>query len=182
MSRLLFIDTETGGVDPNKHSLLSIGLVVWDSYDGLIYEKEYYVKQREYVITQTARQINKISLEDLRKATSTKRIIEDFHKIKIQYFGEYQGIPLAGHNTQFDVQFIKKMFLDSHRSFGKVFSHRILDTYSILRYLYDSGRIDDKIESSAKAFSFFGINVEGRHTALGDAKATMQLYEKMLKM
>ena len=72
MSRLLFIDTETGGVDPNKHSLLSIGLVVWDSYDGLIYEKEYYVKQREYVITQTARQINKISLEDLRKATSTK--------------------------------------------------------------------------------------------------------------
>ena len=74
------------------------------------------------------------------------------------------------------------MFLDSHRSFGKVFSHRILDTYSILRYLYDSGRIDDKIESSAKAFSFFGINVEGRHTALGDAKATMQLYEKMLKM
>ncbi len=182
MSRLLFIDTETGGLDPNKHSLLSIGLVIWDSDDGLIYEKEYYVKNNEYVITKTAHQINKISLEDLKYSVEKEKIIDEFQKIKMQYFYEYQGIPLAGHNTQFDVQFIKKMFLDSNRSFEKVFSHRILDTYSILKYLYDSGKIKYKIESSAKAFSFFGINVDGRHTALGDAKATMQLYEKMLQL
>lgn len=182
MSRLLFIDTETGGVDPDKHSLLSIGLVVWDSKQGEIYEKQYYVRQKQYSITKTAHQINKIENDDLSQGMLPKNIIEELHKIKDIYFMDYQKIPLAGHNTQFDVRFIKKIFSDNHRSFEKLFSHRILDTYSILKYLYDSGKISDKIESSAKAFSAFGIHVDKRHSALGDAKATMQLYEKMIKL
>ena len=48
MNRILFIDTETGGINPNKHSLLSIGLVVWDQDNGIIYENEFYIKSEKY--------------------------------------------------------------------------------------------------------------------------------------
>ena len=98
------------------------------------------------------------------------------------YFADYAAIPLAGHNTQFDVQFIKKMFKDNHRSFDNMFLHRIVDTYSILKFLQDAGIITDGINSSAQAFKFFEITVDGRHTALGDARATMRLYEKMIQL
>lgn len=33
-NRYVFIDTETGGTIPQKHSLLQIGLVIWDYNDG----------------------------------------------------------------------------------------------------------------------------------------------------
>ena len=39
LSRVLVIDTETGGLDPNHHSLLSLAMVSWD----LKYQKEFFV-------------------------------------------------------------------------------------------------------------------------------------------
>lgn len=180
MARLLFIDTETGGLDPEKHSLLSVGFVVWDSIQGECYSAEYRIKNENYQITKTAQKINKLTNSDFDDAIVPRTLIKIFESLKDIYFSDYAAIPLAGHNTQFDVQFIKKLFKDNHRSFDNIFLHRIVDTYSILRFLQDSGIIIDEVNSSAQAFKLFGIIVEGRHTALGDAKATMQLYERMI--
>ncbi len=182
MARLLFIDTETGGLDPEKHSLLSIGFVVWDSVLGECYSAEYRLKDGNYRITKTAQRINKLTDSDFSDAIVAQALIKKFEWIKEMYFAAYAGIPLAGHNTQFDVQFIKKMYKDNRRSFDNIFLHRIVDTYSILKFLQDGGIITDTINSSAQAFKFFEITVDGRHTALGDAKATMRLYEKMLQL
>lgn len=182
MARLLFIDTETGGLDPEKHSLLSVGFVVWDSVLGECHSAEYHLKSENRHITKTAQKINKLTDSDFDDAIDPIALIKKFEEIKNIYFPDYAAIPLAGHNTQFDVQFIKKMFKDNHRSFDNIFSHRIVDTYSILKYLQDSSIIKDTINSSAQAFKYFGITVYGRHTALGDALATMSLYEKMLQL
>ena len=182
MERLLFIDTETGGLDPEKHSLLSVGFVVWDSVLGECYSAEYHIKNENCRITKTAQRINKLTDSDFYDAIVPLDLIKRFEEIKEVYFPDYLAIPLAGHNTQFDVQFLKKMFKDNHRSFDSIFSHRIVDTYSILKFLQDGGMIKDTINSSAQAFKFFGIIVDGRHTALGDAQATMRLYEKMLQL
>ena len=119
---------------------------------------------------------------DFNDAVVPPSLIKKFEEIKEVYFADYTAIPLAGHNTQFDVQFIKKMFKDNRRSFDNIFLHRIVDTYSVLKFLQDGGIITDTINSSAQAFKFFEITVDGRHTALGDAKATMRLYEKMLQL
>lgn len=180
MGRLLFIDTETGGLDPEKHSLLSVGFVVWDSVLGDYYSAEYRLKNENRKITKTAKKINKLTDSDFDDAITPLALIKKFEEIKEDYFADYTAIPLAGHNTQFDVQFLKKMFKDNRRSFDNIFSHRVVDTYSILKFLQDSGIIKATINSSAQAFKFFGVIVDGRHTALGDAQATMRLYEKML--
>lgn len=182
MTRLLFIDTETGGLDPEKHSLLSIGLVVWDSESGECFSDEYRLKYNQYKITKTARKINKLVDSDFDNSILPEQMIAKLEEVKNVYFADYSAIPLAGHNTHFDVQFIKKMFKNNHRSFDKLFLHRIVDTYSILKFLQDCNIIEENINSSAQAFKYFKITVDGRHTALGDAVATMHLYEEMIKL
>jgi DNA polymerase III subunit epsilon len=181
--RILFIDTETGGIDPQKHSLLSIGLVVWEPNKGILDSIQILIKSSEYIITKEAQNINKFDREthDM-TALKPQVVIECMINFIRKYFEENQAIPLAGHNTQFDINFLKRFLDENGRSFGSIFSHRIIDTYSILRYLYYCGRIDQNIASSSEAFRFFNIQVDSRHTALGDAIATAKLFEAMMKL
>lgn len=182
-NRLLFIDTETGGVDPQKHSLLSIALVVWDSSDGVIDSKEFFIKHNEYIITSEAKKINKFDIDKHELvALDAKSVIGDIRVFCAKFFPDDNLIPLAGHNTQFDVSFLR-VFLESQgRSFNQLFSHRILDTYSIIMYLIYAEKIPPNVVSSAKVFQHFGIKVNGRHTALGDALATVKLFERLLEL
>jgi len=67
-------------------------------------------------------------------------------------------------------------------SFQQRFSHRFVDTATILFYLYLTGKIKRKITSSQDAFEYFGIAVQGRHTALGDVLATAQLFTNLVSI
>lgn len=182
-NRLMFVDTETGGTNPQKHTLLSIGLVVWDKNDGELYAAEYSLKHDNYVITKTAQRINHFPQDhNVDGSVMPLEAIDQICELKDLYFSDHTAIPLAGHNTHFDSQFIRKLFEDHGKSYEKIFSHRLVDTYSILKFLSDCAIIHDDVLSSAKAFKYFKINVNGRHTALGDARATMQMYEKLLSL
>lgn len=178
---LIFIDTETGGIDPQTHSLLSIGCVAWEQGHGVIDTFEIFIKSKKYCVTSGAQKINKFN-EELhnQKAVSQKEAINSLLYFCSKYSNGLAN--LAGHNTQFDIAFIKKLLRDNRRSFSKHFSHRIVDTYSIIRYLQDADKIELELSSSASAFKHFGITVQGRHTALGDAMATAKLYEKLLEL
>jgi hypothetical protein len=75
-NRLLFIDTETGGVDPSECSLFSIGFIVWE--DGkIIFEKEIFIKDTIYKTTSAAIKLNNIDISKLDEAfTSGKGYYE----------------------------------------------------------------------------------------------------------
>lgn len=179
----IFIDTETGGIDPNKHSLLSIGLCAWNIKDGIIGEKEIFVKNDNYIVTKHARAMNKFNEESHSKvALDQKTAIQELIKFCREYVPEQYAIPIIGHNIQFDVSFLKVLFNQNHRSFNQYFSHRYIDTYSVFKTLVIAGIIEDKLDSSSDAFSYFGIKVHGRHSAIGDCVATVELYEKIIKL
>lgn len=182
-NKLLFIDTETGGIDYRKHSLLSIGLVVWDNNIGITDSTEILIKNKEYVVTKEAQRINKFNKEKHEEsAISHKNAIDKIIQFCNCHFEKGILIPLAGHNTQFDVGFLKAFLKKNNRSYNQVFSHRIIDTYTLVRSLYYSGRIDADISSSAQAFKYFEIKVKDRHTAKEDAIATAMLYSKLLEL
>lgn len=178
---LIFIDTETGGLDPQAHSLLSIGCAAWEQGHGVIDTFEVFIKSEKYNVTSEAQKINKFN-EELhnQKAMPPKEAINSLFSFCNKYSNGLAN--LAGHNTQFDIAFIKKLLRDNNRSFSKHFSHRIVDTYSIIKFLEDSKKFECELSSSASAFKYFGIPVQGRHTAMGDAMATAELYEKMLAL
>jgi DNA polymerase III epsilon subunit-like protein len=180
MSKILFIDTETGGLDPEEHSLLSVGLVIWENGE-LIKDLEILITDEVITFTPNALSVNKIDfLEHMKRALGKKEAISrimDFCKI---HFPENEKITIAGHNIKFDVQFLKKLF--GQEGFSKLFSHRMIDTSSILKFLQHSGYINFDISSSDKAFAYFGLISEKRHTALEDARMTAILYNNLINL
>jgi DNA polymerase III subunit epsilon len=180
--RLLFIDVETGGLDPNRHSLLSLAFVVWEDMT-IIDSQELLINDGILTVTEEALSINKIDIEKHKQtAISPSLAIEKILLFINKHFPQQRKITLAGHNVQFDVSFLRLFFTKNKQEFSNFFSHRIIDTSSILYYLYLAGHIKQKAISSDEAFDYFGIKVEGRHTALGDAIAIAQLFTKLLSL
>lgn len=58
----------------------------------------------------------------------------------------------------------------------------MIDTSSILQFLYFSGKLQRNISSSDAAFEYFNIYVKKRHSALDDCKATVQLFNKLISL
>ena len=183
MDNIIFIDTETGGTNPEKHSLLSVGLVAWSKEKGIIASQELFIKNEVYSFTKKAKQINKFCQEQHdAKAVSHRIAVETIRSFCMNSTSKTKEIQIAGHNTHFDVSFLKSLFEEQHYSFSSLFSHRIIDTYSILKYLVDADILQLDTISSSSTFKHFKIQVKGRHSALGDAEATARLYEALLEV
>jgi DNA polymerase-3 subunit epsilon len=188
MSMILVLETETGGIDPDRHSLLSIGAVVWeDGRRGA--EIEILVAEPELTVTARAMEINRIDLvAHARHAAApaealamlTRFVADQFS----QAFASGERVVLAGHNIGFDVGFLKRLFRMTGSDFEAVFSHRVLDTASILRFLSLAGLAPEGVAASNEAFRYFEISVPAadRHTALGDARATAELLTRLVDL
>jgi DNA polymerase III epsilon subunit-like protein len=186
MTRLLVVDTETGGVDPQIHSILSLAAVVWD--DGkILAEFEVLIAEPVLAVTARALEINGIDLvEHCKQAVAPIGAWAQFQSFLWQNLTEELAsahkITLVGHNVNFDVGFMKRLFRLTGVAFEDVFSHRVIDTAGLLRFLTLAQRLKLSGASSTEAFESFGIAVPKgrRHTALGDARATAQLLSKLI--
>ncbi|HTI94646.1 MAG TPA: 3'-5' exonuclease [Puia sp.] len=180
--KILFIDTETGGTDPARHSLLSLALVIWQELEVRA-SIEILVNDGVLNVTERALEINGINLsEHKKKALSPALALQQFDEFLEIHFSRDEKIILGGHNINFDVNFLNAFLTRNGNSFQQRFSHRFVDTSSILFYLYLTGKIKRKLTASQDAFDYFGITVPGRHTALGDAFATAQLFSKLVSV
>lgn len=189
MTKLLVIDTETGGTDPATHSLLSLAVVVWS--DGEVAAStEILIAETPLVVTPGALEINRIDLvEHCKRAVSPALAMETLLSFLRSNFVEELaagrgGVTLAGHNVHFDIGFLKRLCAQTGASFEKLFSHRALDTAGLLRFLMLAGVLPVSSASSTEAFRHFGIPIDDteRHTALGDARATARLISKLIEL
>lgn len=62
MDRIAVIDTETGGLDEFRHSLISVSITKISDRWETLGSHTWYIKQPEYIVTSKAMQINKIDL------------------------------------------------------------------------------------------------------------------------
>ncbi|HEY8909517.1 MAG TPA: 3'-5' exonuclease [Desulfosporosinus sp.] len=177
MNKLLFVDTETGGLDHETCSLLSVGLAVWQ--EGRIVAKtEILIMDTLITFSPEALKVNQIDFRDfIKKAVLPDNAIRSIKEFCLEHFGDQEPITLAGHNVAFDIAFIKKLL---KADYSKLFSHRSIETSSILKFLWMAGKIKDDCSASDKAFSYFKIDISHRHSALGDAIGTAELYTKLL--
>lgn len=187
--KLLVIDTETGGLDPARHSLLSWAGVVWTNGE-IVDSIDFYVSERHIQVEPRAMEINKLDLSEVdffgwSPSYAARELDVFFNK----HFGaptSSNKIALVGHNVGFDIGFTKRLYRQARRPrfFEQRFSHRTLDTAGILRYLYLAGKIPFNNASLDEGLSYFGIEVpeEDRHTALGDAIATAKLLTALVRL
>ncbi len=82
-----------------------------------------------------------------------------------------EKLVLAGHNLQADLGFLRRLYGAAGISHERYFSHRLLDTAGVLRFLYLAGRLPVASAGLGDALNHFGIGSASsvRHTASGDA-------------
>jgi len=175
--KILFIDTETGGLDAKKHSLLTIAFAVYK--DGaIISESEYKVEHKDYIVTPKALEVNGINLiEHDIEATPSTIVVQQIIMYINRNFRRDEKVIIAGHNVEFDNGFMAQLFENENETWSKLVSHRKIDTCSLVNYLMITEKIDLKSASLEESIKYFKIETEARHTAEADVRATIKLFE-----
>lgn len=180
INKYLVIDTETGGFDPEKLSILSFaGVVVEDN--AVVDTIQIFVNEPEIRAEAQALRVNGINLTWLRtNGKSPQDAVREFSEFLYKHFGSAaqfsNRIIVAGQNIKFDIGFIKRLYRLSDgeaglQMFDQRFSHRDLDTAILLRFLgmaqvlpFDGGKLED----AAEHYKIPTADLP-RHSALGDA-------------
>lgn len=184
--KFLILDTETGGIDPEKHSILSVAGFGWSMGEEPVELFDILIREDPLWVDARSMDINHIDLNRVvREGLDPKDAVELIDRALLPFFGESKAC-LVGHNIGFDIAFLKKMYTKAWRGkrFDDHFAYRSVDTSTILTFLMEARVIPSGKPSSDRMFEMFGIEVpeEDRHTARGDALATVKAFEAMIRL
>jgi DNA polymerase-3 subunit epsilon len=159
------IDIETTGLSPNREKITEIAIYVHDG-EKVIDEFTTLLNPEieiPYRITQLTGINNKMVKESPKFYEVAKRIVE-----------MTEDTIFVGHNVHFDYNFIRKEF----RELGYDYQRKKMCTARLSRKLLPGRRS----YSLGKLCQELGIENPHRHRAFGDAKATLKLFEILLKV
>ena len=177
---VIVLDTETGGLDPLVHSILSAGLV---SADG-VHKMEIFIKEPEITSNPRSMAVNGLDLDEIRakglEPAAACKALDDF----VEKVSGGDRVMTVGHNIAFDIAFLRRLYRLADRELPQYFSHRTVDTHTLMWALVAQGKLPSNIRGSDSAFSYFDVAPppETRHTALADAEATRLLLGKLLAL
>jgi len=184
--KYLVIDTETGGLNPEKNSILSIAGVLWEPGKTVEPVFDLYVKEHFINAEEAALKVNKIDMNKVHTADEPYVVVKKIQNALNERLGsDRKAIQLVGHNVAFDVAFTKRLYRHAglESSYKDDFRDRAMDSCSILEFLMLSGKVDGYRASGDALFKAAGVEIEekDRHTALGDAVATAYALESLIK-
>jgi DNA polymerase III subunit epsilon len=181
LNNVVILDTETGGLDPLTHSMMTIGLVSGDGEHQL----EIWVAEPKIIADPRALAVNRLDpAEVAARGVSPAEACEQVDAF-LKTVDPERGRPMVvGHNVAFDNAFMRRMYTMAGRPVNQAFSHRTVDTHTLLWGLIATGKLPPTVNGSDAAFSHFDVAPPEalRHTALGDAVATRDLLEKLLRL
>lgn len=185
MKKVLWLDTETTGLDCRKHGLREVGFII--EIDGVEVDKGVFkinpftYTTKDVEIDDYALEISGVSIEDLESYDSASYCFKELMHKLVKYVNvndKNDYFVIAGYFVAFDIGFIKEWFKEMglQDSYKDLFHYKSLDVFSIvfaLRHLGLNSAENDKLETMC---NYFGIEIEA-HNALSDIEATKKLYE-----
>ena len=188
MNKIIFIDTETGGVNPEKAALIQLsGIIRIDKKD--VEKFNFYIKPFENSeVTEKALEVQGRTLEELKtdKYVEEKEVYKQFINLLDKYIDKYDRTDkfiVAGYNVRFDVDILKAFFQRHGNNFlfsyldssmlDPLYSIRLLQIAEILPVLENN-----KLETWCK---HFGIELKA-HDSLEDIEATKKLIGKLISL
>jgi DNA polymerase-3 subunit epsilon len=161
-------DTETTGLEPSAgDEIIQIGatrivnrrLLRHECFDQLVDPKR--------PLSQQSVKVHGITREVLTGQPVIATVLPTFHAF-------CADTVLVGHNAAFDMRFLQM----KERQSGVRFDHPVLDTL-LLSAVLQPNHNTHRLEAIAERL---GVSVFGRHTALGDAMVTGEVFLKMLPL
>jgi len=186
--RVLVFDTETGGLDPKKHTVFSVGALVGDIDTGKIVDMFEALHRLpsvdDYSFTSKAVEIHGITPQQaFSDGLTTEAIREKF----MDLWQNHGAAVIGGHNVEFDVRMMAHQIYGIEPSnFEANFTYRKLDTLPMMRLFAGN----DKVASGAtltQAVKLLNIDMSefGKnkfHAALFDSICAFKLMHKFRKV
>jgi len=161
-------DTETTGLEPSAgDEIISIGAV--RVVNGRLLKQEVYEQliNPQRPVPKDAVRIHGIKTKDLLDQPAIGEVLPAFHRF-------CEDTVLVAHNAAFDMRFLEL----KEAATGVRFSQPVLDTLLLAALVHPSLK-DHALEAVAERL---GLSVIGRHTALGDALVTGDIFLKLLPL
>jgi len=169
---LAFIDIETTGLNLLQHEIIEIGCVLTKPDLEVIEEFELKIKPEHIEgANPTSLKISHYDEEKWKSAVDLKKAMKIFA-------GKVKDCIMIGHNVAFDFGFLEYAF--NKIQMANTMHYHKLDTISIA---WAKLHNDEDFEhfSLREMCLRFGIKNESPHTALSDARATFELYKKLME-
>jgi DNA polymerase-3 subunit epsilon len=161
-------DTETTGLEPSAgDEIISIGAVRIVNGRLLRHEVFEQLIDPRRPIKSASTAIHGITPEMLNGQPSIDRVLPVFREFT-------EDTVLVAHNAAFDMRFLQL----KEEATGVRFTQPVLDTLLLSEVLHANQELH-RLEAIAERL---GINVVGRHTALGDAIVTAEVLLKILPL
>lgn len=158
--KFAFIDTETGGFDPQQHDLISIAI--------LTDKKEYFTKIKPQLpVSPEAAKINGYNELEWANAPTLNQVID---KINSLIKGRY----MVAHNAKFDYDFLT---ISAKRSNVKL----ALDYHICCTAQLAMEHLPLQKVNLAAVCKFLHIELINAHNALADAHACKAVFQKLWK-
>lgn len=163
--QIIWLDTETSGLDPNQNGIIEIGAIIGDGD----HELNAICNPGAVMYHPDALRVNKIDMEDIREATPIKDVLIEFD----QHVEDWATI--AGHNVAgFDIPFLKAAYRRAGIKWR--FGYHSIDTMVIAATLRYLGVLDVRSLSLGALADHFNIEQDQSHRALSDVKTTRILF------
>lgn len=172
--KFLIIDTETTGLDIKTDRVISIGVVPMTGYTI------HPALAVEWILPAVSSRSGGIDIHEILPSEKTADITRE--QVAREFLKMAEGAVIVGHHIEFDVQMMSKFTFET---VGQNLLNPFRDTSSLY------GRVNDAMYLSGRGISAnmaldvickeLDIDVDDRHTALGDAAATAFLFMRLLK-
>jgi len=171
---IIFLDTETGGTDPDTSPLLTIGLITLQGGE-LSRPLHLRVRHSSYTVQAEAMAVTGIDLVAHHAAAQPPEAVAQAIR---EYAAEVGRVMLGGHNFSFDLGFMRRLMPDLHGVFRRGYT----DTKRSAQFLIHAGLLPRTVGTSLDQLArHFGIEY-GAHDALEDAQATAKVYVKLMDL
>jgi DNA polymerase-3 subunit epsilon len=181
--KILWIDTETTGLDPTLHSIIQIGGVI--DIDGE--EKEIFEMKckphPDFAIDNSAIAVNKLyDYREFPEMRNMHKTLCDTFSRYVDKFDRDDKFIIAGQNIKFDLDMLAHFFMrlgDNYLGSYVDFRKRI-ELYDITNALQQLGIIKSESLSLPKLCEEFEIEYTA-HDALSDIVATRDIYYNIIE-
>lgn len=183
MSKKLFVDLETTGLDVNRHGICQISGIV--EIDGNVVE-EFDFSVKPYPLDEISAEavaINGYSHEKAGIAPSEcyLKVIDIFSRY-IDRFNKLDKFVWVGQNPTFDYGFLDKFFKKNRNDYLYAYiNYRKIDLITISAFLAECGVISIKSCKLVDVAQAVGVPLQA-HNALSDIRAVRDIYQKYIKL
>lgn len=186
--KILYFDTETTGTNPQLHEITQFAAIV--EVDGKVVEEVNWRCQptKWENIDAGALITTGVTLEQLKTFQIPSLMFADIKKLLRKYVGKFDRAPQkfypAGHNVQFDLDFLNAFFKqhgdydDKQWGITSYQNWRALDSRVFANFMSVCGKLNLPDAKLSTLCSHFEIEIDA-HDALSDIRATRCMIEKM---